>query len=43
MAKSESMISYITRFTQVKDKFAGVGEIVSDRDLVSFALLAFPK
>jgi transposase InsO family protein len=43
MAKSESVVSYLTRFTQVKDELAGVGETVPDRDMVSFALLGFPK
>jgi hypothetical protein len=43
MEKSESVVSYLTRFTQVKDELAGVGENVPDRDMVSFALLRFPK
>jgi hypothetical protein len=43
MANSESVASYLTRFTQVKDKLARAGETVPDRDMVSFALLGFPK
>jgi len=43
MAKSESIVSYLIRFTQVKDKLAGVGETVPEKDMVSFALLGFPK
>jgi len=43
MEKSESVVSYLTRFTQVKDELAGVVETVPDRDMVSFALLGFPK
>jgi hypothetical protein len=43
MVKSESVVSYLTRFTQVKDKLAGVGEIVPNKDMVIFSLLGFPK
>lgn len=43
MTKSESVISYLTRFTKVKDELVRVGETVSDKDLVSFALLGCPK
>jgi hypothetical protein len=43
MEKSEPVISYLTRYTQVKEELAGVEETVSDRDMVSFALLGFPK
>jgi hypothetical protein len=43
MANSESMVSNLTRFTQVKDELAGVGETVLDKGVVSFAILGFPK
>jgi hypothetical protein len=43
MAKSKSAVSYLTKFTQVKDELAGVGETVPNKDMVSFALLGFPK
>jgi hypothetical protein len=43
MAKFELVVSYLTKFTQVKDELAGVGETVPDRDMVSFARLGFPK
>jgi hypothetical protein len=43
MAKTESMVSHLTKFTQVKDELAKVGETVPDKDMVNFALLGFPK
>ena len=43
MTKSKSVISYLIRFTQVKDKSAKVGETFSNKDLVSFELLGFLK
>jgi hypothetical protein len=43
MVKSESIVSDLTRFTQVKDVLAGVGETKPYKDMVSFALLGFPK
>ena len=43
MAKSEPVVSYLTRFTQFKDELARVGETVPDKDMVSFALSEFPK
>jgi hypothetical protein len=43
MGKSELVVSYLTRFTQVKDELTGVGETVPERDMVNFALLGFPK
>ena len=38
MEKSESVVSYLTRFTQVKDELAGVGEIVQGRGIWSIFL-----
>jgi hypothetical protein len=43
MGKSEPVVSYLTRFTQVKEELARVEETVSDKDMVNFALLGFPK
>ena len=43
MNKSKFVISYLTIFTQMTEKLFGVGEIVSERDIVSFSLLVFPK
>lgn len=43
MSKSNSVVSYFSKFSNVKEELAGVGEIVSDRDLVNFALLDFTK
>jgi hypothetical protein len=43
MGKSEPVVSDLTRFTQVKEELAGVGETVPYRDMVNFALLGFSK
>lgn len=36
-------MSYLTKFSKVKEELVGVGEIVPDRDLVNFSLLGFTK
>lgn len=41
MTKLDSMVSYLTRFSKVKEELDGVGETVPDRDMVNFALLGF--
>ena len=38
MSKDEPIAPYLTRFTQVGDELGGVDVVVSDHDLVSFAL-----
>ncbi len=39
MSKDEPIVPYLTRFTHVWDELGGVGVVVFDHDLVSFALL----
>ena len=34
MAKAEGLIPYLTRFSQVRDELAAVGEVVPDSELV---------
>eukprot|EP00253_Pinus_taeda_P021218 PITA_21218 len=41
--KGDSMPKYLTKFTQCQDELVSVGMIVDDEDLVSLALLGFPK
>lgn len=43
MSKLDYLVSYLTKFTQVRDKLAGSSETVTDRDLVSFSLMGFTK
>ena len=43
MTKDEGVASYLTCVSQVKDKLAAVGEIVSDSELVRIALKGFTK
>ncbi len=43
MGKSKPIVSYLTKFTQVKDELAGVGETTLEADLVSLALLGLHK
>jgi hypothetical protein len=43
MGKEESVSSYLTRVTQVKDELAIVGEVTSDSKLVRIALNGFTK
>jgi hypothetical protein len=43
MARGESITSYLTRLTQVRDELATVGDIVLDEELVCIALNGFGK
>jgi hypothetical protein len=43
MGKEESVSSYLTRVTQVKDELATVGEVILDSELVRIALKGFTK
>jgi hypothetical protein len=43
MEKGDSIPKYLTKFFQCKDELVSVGIIVIDDDLVSSALLGFPK
>jgi hypothetical protein len=43
MAKGESQVRYLTKFTQIKDELAVVGETVDESELVRTALNGFTK
>ena len=43
MARGESVTSYLTRVSQVKDELGAVGEIVDDSELIQIALNDFSK
>lgn len=43
MGKNETVVQYLSRFTQVRDKLRGVGENVPSYELVSLAFLGLPK
>jgi hypothetical protein len=43
MGKEESVSSYLTWVTQVKDELAAVGEVISDSELVRIVLKGFTK
>jgi hypothetical protein len=43
MGKKESVSSYLTRMTQVKDELATIGEVITDFELVRIALNGFTK
>jgi hypothetical protein len=43
MAKGESVVSYLTKFTQIRDELAAVGETVDETELVRIALNGFTK
>ena len=43
MVKGESVATYLTRVSQVKDKLAVVGEVIPDSELVQNALKGFTK
>ena len=43
MAKAEGVTSYFTRFTQVRDELAVVGEVVDNSELVRLVLNGVPK
>jgi hypothetical protein len=43
MEKGNSIPKYLTKFVQCRDELGSVGIIVTADDLVSLALLGFPK
>jgi hypothetical protein len=43
MSKTDSVTSYLTRITQVRDQLGAVGETVTDVELVRVALNGFTK
>jgi hypothetical protein len=43
MVRGESVVTYLTMFTQIRDELAVVGEIVDERELVRTALNGFTK
>jgi hypothetical protein len=43
MAKGESMVTYLTKFTQIRDELAVVGEAVDETELVRTTLNGFTK
>jgi hypothetical protein len=38
MSKTDTMVSYLTRITELKDQLATIGTMVEDQELVSIAL-----
>jgi 2-phosphoglycerate kinase len=43
MAKGESVVTYLTKFTQIRDELATVRETVDETELVRTALNGFTK
>jgi hypothetical protein len=43
MAKGESVVTYLTKFTQIRDELAVVGEAVDEIELVRTTLNGFTK
>ena len=43
MRPGEPVVTYLTKFTQVRDELGGVGITVLEHDLVSFSLLGLHK
>jgi hypothetical protein len=43
MAKGESVVTYLTKFTQIRDELAAVGEAVDETELVRTTLNGFTK
>jgi hypothetical protein len=43
MAKGELLVTYLTKFTQIRDELAAVGEVVDETELVRTALNGFTK
>ena len=43
MKGSKSVVTYLSRFTDVKDEHAAIGETVAEIELVRTALHGFPK
>ena len=43
MNKSEGVVAYLTRITNVKDELVAIGETIADLELVSTTSQGFPK
>ena len=43
MEKGDSILKYLTKFTQCRDELGSVGITIAEDDLVSLALLGLPK
>jgi hypothetical protein len=43
MAKGESVVTYLTKFTQIRDELATVGETVDEIEMVRIVLNGFTK
>ena len=43
MARGESVTSYLTRVSHVRDELAAVGEVVDSAELIQIALNGFSK
>lgn len=43
MSKGEPIITYLSKFTHIRDELARVGDTVADSDLMSLALLGLHK
>ena len=43
MGKGESMVTYLTKFSQIKDELAAVGEVVDEIELARTTLNGFNK
>jgi hypothetical protein len=43
MARGDIVASYLTKFTQIRDELATVGEVVDETELVRIALNGFTK
>jgi hypothetical protein len=42
MENSESVTSYLMRFSQIRDQLAAIGDVISDKDIVTPSLNGFP-
>jgi hypothetical protein len=42
MENSESVTSYLMRVSQIRDQLAAIGDVISDKDLVTTTLNGFP-
>lgn len=41
--KSDTVVSYLSKFTQVRDELAGMGETTPDTELMCSALMGFTE
>jgi hypothetical protein len=42
MENSESVTSYLMRVSQIRDQLAAIGDVISDKELVTGTLNGFP-